>query len=75
MKALGPTRVLRAAALFSAFIAASPIRAFEPIADTGGFGDLARCAHHCGRRRTGPEPVVERGRIWAIPFGHVARNV
>jgi hypothetical protein len=40
MKALGPTRVLRAAALFSAFIAASPIRAFEPIADTAGFGDL-----------------------------------
>jgi hypothetical protein len=30
--------VFCAAALFSAFIAASSIRAFEPIADTGGLG-------------------------------------
>jgi len=44
MKRLGPTRRGRAAviaaALFGVTILASPIRAFEPIADTGGLGDL-----------------------------------
>jgi hypothetical protein len=44
MKGLGPTRRGRAAviaiALFGVTILASPIRAFEPIADTGGLGDL-----------------------------------
>jgi hypothetical protein len=44
MKRLGPTRRGRAAviaiALFGVTILASPIRAFEPITDTGGLGDL-----------------------------------
>src|SRR5580693_2274672 len=45
MKALGPTRRVRAAViattLFGASIAASPIRALEPIGDTDGLGDLS----------------------------------
>ena len=45
MKALGPTRALRAAAivttLFGASISASPTRALEPIGDANGLGDLS----------------------------------
>jgi len=45
MKALGPTRRVRAAViattLFGASIAASPIRALEPIGDANGLGDLS----------------------------------
>jgi hypothetical protein len=45
MKGLGPARRGRAAAiataLFGVTILASPIRALEPIADTGGLGDLS----------------------------------
>jgi hypothetical protein len=45
MKAFGPTRALRAAViattLFGASIAASPIRALEPIGDADGLGGLS----------------------------------
>ena len=45
MKALGPTRALRAATIvttvFGASIAASPIRALEPIGDADRLGDLS----------------------------------
>ena len=45
MKPFGPTRRVRAAAiattLFGASIAASPIRALEPIGDADGLGDLS----------------------------------